>query len=159
MSFPSAALRAASPDFAAAPGFTPNLGEAVADCLFHDREEYFRFAASQLSGALAAGARIISLWDDAYPPLLTAIYDPPPLLFVRGDPGLLAARSIALVGTRRASSYGLDAAGRLAREASGAGLVVVSGLARGIDTEAHREALLAGGKTIAQKNGASTWGN
>jgi DNA processing protein len=86
-----------------------------------------------------------------YPPLLRAIPDPPPVLWLRGDApaGLLARPSVAVVGARACSSYGRSVARTLGRELAAAGLVVVSGLARGIDAEAHRGALDAGGLTVA----------
>lgn len=86
-----------------------------------------------------------------FPPLLRAIYDPPPRLYVRGgaEDDLLARPAVAIVGARACSSYGAQVARRLGREFAGAGLVVVSGLARGIDGEAHRGALESGGATVA----------
>jgi DNA processing protein len=86
-----------------------------------------------------------------FPPLLRAIYDPPPRLFVRGggEDDVLARPAVAIVGARACSSYGAQIARRLGREFAGAGLVVVSGLARGIDGEAHRGALESGGVTVA----------
>jgi DNA processing protein len=83
--------------------------------------------------------------------LLAAIHDPPPRLFLRGagEPGLLEEPAVAVVGARACSSYGRSVARSLARELAAAGLVVVSGMARGIDGEAHRGALDAGGRTVA----------
>lgn len=83
------------------------------------------------------------------PERLLAIPDPPLRLHVRGDAAALAAPSVAIVGSRRASAAGRESAHALARELSTAGLVVVSGLAYGIDAAAHRGALAAGGRTIA----------
>jgi DNA processing protein len=85
------------------------------------------------------------------PPLLRAIYDPPPRLFVRGgaDEQVLAHPAVAVVGARACSVYGAQVARRLGRDLAAAGLVVVSGLARGVDGEAHRGALEAGGLTVA----------
>lgn len=87
----------------------------------------------------------------AFPPLLAAIHDPPPGLFVRGDAPLelLTQRSVAVVGARACSGYGAAVARMLGRELGAAGIVVVSGLARGVDGEAHRGALDAGGPTVA----------
>ncbi len=86
-----------------------------------------------------------------YPPLLRAIPDPPSVLWLRGDaePELLGRRSVAIVGARACTSYGRSVARTLGRELAAAGLVVISGMARGIDAEAHRGALDAGGITIA----------
>jgi DNA processing protein len=85
------------------------------------------------------------------PPLLRAIHDPPAGLFVRGGAplDLLARPAVAIVGARACSGYGASVARSLGRELAGAGLVVVSGLARGVDGEAHRGALDAGGLTVA----------
>ena len=89
--------------------------------------------------------------DSAYPSLLAAIHDPPAQLFVRGsaDVTVLSEPAIAIVGARACSSYGRSVARSLARELAGAGLVVVSGMARGVDGDAHRGALDAGGRTVA----------
>jgi predicted Rossmann fold nucleotide-binding protein DprA/Smf involved in DNA uptake len=85
------------------------------------------------------------------PPLLHAIYDPPPRIYVRGgaDEEVLARSAVAVVGARACSAYGAQVARRLGRDLAAAGLVVVSGLARGVDGEAHRGALEAGGVTVA----------
>jgi len=89
--------------------------------------------------------------DPAYPPLLAAIPDPPESLWLRGAcaPGLLSEPSVAIVGARACSTYGRAVTRRLAAELAAAGLVVVSGLARGVDAEAHRGALEGGGRTVA----------
>lgn len=85
-----------------------------------------------------------------YPPRLSELHDPPARLFLRGArPELLEEAGVAVVGARSCSSYGAHVARTLARELAAAGIVVVSGLARGIDGEAHRGALEAGGPTIA----------
>ncbi len=95
--------------------------------------------------------RCIRRREAAFPKLLSAIHDPPPRLFVRGtaEIGLLHEPAVAIVGARACSSYGRSVTRSLARELAAAGLVVVSGMARGIDGEAHRGALDAGGRTIA----------
>lgn len=97
------------------------------------------------------GLRWLARSDAAFPPLLRAIHDPPAGLFVRGngDLGLLARAAVAVVGARSCSAYGAQVARRCGRELSSAGLVVVSGLARGVDGEAHRGALEGGGPTVA----------
>src|SRR5439155_6395338 len=104
---------------------------------------------------LAEGARAVSdvrvLERKRLPPLLRAIYDPPPTLYVRGggENDVLTRPAVAIVGARACSSYGAQVARRLGRELAGAGLVVVSGLARGVDGEAHRGALETDGHTVA----------
>ncbi len=89
--------------------------------------------------------------DARYPALLAAIHDPPAVLWLRGDadPTVLGARAVAVVGARACSSYGRAVARTLGRDLAAAGLTVVSGLARGIDAEAHRGALEGGGVTVA----------
>ena len=93
---------------------------------------------------------VVALTDAGYPALLREIIDPPLALHVRGDRSLLECEAIAVVGSRRASPYALNAARRIAEPlARDAGLVIVSGLARGVDAAAHEAALDADGKTIA----------
>jgi DNA processing protein len=98
-----------------------------------------------------AGVRWLARSGDGYPPLLRAIHDPPAGLFVRGaaDIELLGRAAVGIVGARSCSPYGAQVARMLGRELAAAGLVVVSGLARGVDGEAHRGALDAGGVTVA----------
>ena len=91
----------------------------------------------------------VAIIDPEYPPLLREIVDPPFALFHRGDLSLLQQPMVAMVGSRRASSYGMNAAAHLAQQLVSAGVVIVSGLARGIDAASHQAALDASGKTIA----------
>ena len=95
--------------------------------------------------------RCIRRRDAEFPRLLAAIHDPPPRLYARGaaDVALLAEPAVAIVGARACSAYGRSVTRSLARELAAAGLVVVSGMARGIDGEAHRGALEGGGRTVA----------
>jgi DNA processing protein len=97
------------------------------------------------------GFRFLARTDPEYPALLAELHDPPPGLFLRGGAGggLLTRRAVAIVGARACSSYGSQVARLLGRELAAAGLVVVSGLARGVDGQAHRGALEAGGVTVA----------
>ena len=108
-------------------------------------------AVAEVERLRAGGHRFIARSAEGFPPLLRAIHDPPPGLFVRGagDVEILSRPAVALVGARACSPYGRQVARRLGRELAGAGLVVVSGLARGVDGEAHRGALEAGGVTVA----------
>lgn len=106
-------------------------------------------ADDQLRRAARVGAHAVTLWDDRYPRLLRQIYDPPPLLWVRGELVLEDELALAIVGTRRASDYGRRVAELFASELARRGLTIVSGLAYGIDVAAHRAALAAGGRTIA----------
>ena len=87
--------------------------------------------------------------DPDYPKQLQNIYDPPPVLFLRGRLDLLNELSVAFVGSRKATSYGLSVTESLAGDLAAAGIVILSGMARGIDSAAHRAALEVGGKTIA----------
>lgn len=99
--------------------------------------------------ATAAGARLITVLDDDYPATLRLIFNPPPFLFVLGQLRTEDLRSVAVVGTRQATDAGQRRASRMARLLVEHGVTVVSGLARGIDTAAHRAALEANGRTIA----------
>jgi DNA processing protein len=107
------------------------------------------FAHDEVGRAAAAGAHIVAYDDSAYPPELKQIYDPPLVLFVRGNVEALAQPGIALVGTRHPTPYGIGMAERLACDLAARGLVIFSGLARGVDTAGHRGALSAKGKTVA----------
>jgi DNA processing protein len=92
---------------------------------------------------------IIRISDKEYPELLKKIYDPPEELYVKGDISALSEKCLAIVGTRTATEYGKAIARKYAKELSQYGFTIVSGLAEGIDTEAHKGALEGGGKTIA----------
>ncbi len=96
-----------------------------------------------------SGAKALTWEDPAYPPLLRHIPDPPPVLFVRGSLAEADRWALAIVGTRRPTAYGRQAAEWFAGELARAGIPVVSGLARGIDAIAHEAALKAGGRTLA----------
>lgn len=104
---------------------------------------------AELEAVVAMGGRMVIGSEADYPPLLRPLPDPPPVLTVHGDVELLRRPAVAVVGARNASLNGRAFARTLAQELAGAGLVVVSGLARGIDTAAHEGALAAGGATVA----------
>jgi DNA processing protein len=108
-------------------------------------------AKGYLAGLAACGFRFLGRSEPEYPALLRELHDPPAGLFLRGAAAreLLLRPAVAIVGARSCSSYGAQVARLLGRELAGAGLVVVSGLARGVDGEAHRGALEAGGVTVA----------
>ena len=99
-------------------------------------EEEWRKAAS-------LGVEIIDILDPAYPPLLREIYDPPIVLYVRGKKWDAELPQVAIVGTRRPTGYGINCAERLGEDLAARGLAITSGLARGLDTAAHRGALRA----------------
>ncbi|MDQ3065910.1 MAG: DNA-processing protein DprA [Actinomycetota bacterium] len=108
-------------------------------------------AAAEVRRLRSLGFRFVARSDPFFPLLLKAIHDPPPGLFLRGDAeiSLLARPSVSIVGARACSAYGRQIARSLGRDLAAAGLVVVSGMARGVDAEAHRGALEAGGITVA----------
>ncbi len=106
-------------------------------------------AQEEMVRAAAAGAQILPLDDPAYPALLRQIYDPPVVLYVRGDAAALSQPGIAIVGTRHPTPYGTGMAERLAADLAARGLAIFSGLARGVDAAAHRGAVAARGKTVA----------
>lgn len=106
-------------------------------------------ADQELEKLAATGATIVTWHDEAYPARLREIYDPPALLWVRGDATLLSKSSLAVVGTRHPTPYGTGMAERLARELALRGLIILSGMARGVDTAAHKGALAAKRPTMA----------
>ena len=124
------------------------IGSKVAKAI-HERDR--NFAAAECELAERAGVEIITLADAAYPALLKEIHDPPLCLYVRGDADVLrrSHSAIAMVGSRQTTRYGVKMADNLARSAALAGWIVYSGLARGIDTIAHKGALAVGGQTVA----------
>ena len=138
----AAAWHASDPQLRAVPGIGPHLSAKIVrarTCVDVDRE---------LRRAERAGARVVTWLDAGYPARLRRLPDAPPVLYVRGAVPDAAVPAVAIVGTRRASPYGLGIAGALAQAVARAGGVVASGLARGIDAAAHMEALRAGGVTI-----------
>lgn len=106
-------------------------------------------AEKEVREATKADCRLIALDSEDYPPLLKQIPDAPLVLYVRGDAKILSKYAVAMVGTRRPSAYGSSVAHRLAHDLAQRQLVVVSGLARGIDSAGHRGALEAQGTTVA----------
>jgi len=107
------------------------------------------FAEALLSAAAQSGVVAVPWFDPAYPALLDCIPDPPPVLWVRGDPAVLLRPTVAIVGSRAATDYARQVARRLGAELAGHGIVVASGLERGADSAAHGGALEAGGRTVA----------
>jgi len=106
-------------------------------------------AREELARAAAAGITVLSASDPLYPRRLKEIYDPPIILYVRGDAEQLNKPGIAMVGTRHPTPYGSGMAERLACDLAAQGLVIISGMARGVDTASHRGAISAKGKTVA----------
>jgi DNA processing protein len=106
-------------------------------------------AEAEMKRVAEAGGSILTPDDAAYPERLLEIYDPPAVLWIRGDADLLARPGIAVVGTRQPSPYGAGMAELLSRDLANRRLVILSGMARGVDTAAHKGAIAAGGKTVA----------
>lgn len=123
------------------------LPEAVDSIIARDMHER---AEAEIESVRKLGAEILILDDGVYPSLLREIYDPPIALYVTGAwAECLDQPCIAIVGSRRCSTYGLNAATMLARDLAQRGVTIVSGFARGIDAAAHRGAIEAGGRTVA----------
>jgi DNA processing protein len=138
---PEAIFRASASELEAT-GISPTQARNIASgCSFED-------AADQQQKLLDSGAALISIQDARYPAQLREIFDPPLVLFTIGQTDLMTSYAVAVVGTRRPTPYGMAAAERLSADLSRAGLTIVSGMARGIDTVAH-QAALKDGATIA----------
>jgi DNA processing protein len=106
-------------------------------------------AEDEMKRVAEAGGTVLTPEDEAYPERLREIYDPPAVLWIRGDVTLLARPGIAVVGTRQPSPYGAGMAELLSRDLANRRMVILSGMARGVDTAAHKGAIEAGGKTVA----------
>jgi DNA processing protein len=106
-------------------------------------------AQQEIARATAANATLVTMDDLSYPPRLKEIYDPPLVLYVRGSLEVVTKPGIAMVGTRHPTPYGTGMAERLACDLAAQGLVIISGMARGVDTASHRGAIAAKGKTLA----------
>lgn len=139
---PKAIFRASRSELEAA-GLAPAVAQSVVSgCSFED-------AVTQQQKALESATQIVPFHDPRYPQQLKRTFDPPVVLFARGRAELLQTLGLAIVGTRRPTTYGTNVANRLAKDLSSAGLTIISGMARGIDTAAHKAVLEAGGDTIA----------
>ena len=135
-------FRASASELEAA-GVSSALARNIASgCSFDD-------AVDQHQALAKAGAHVISFQDERYPGRLREIFDPPIILYAIGRLELLNSYAIAVVGTRRPTPYGIAATERLSADLAKAGLTVISGMARGIDTAAHKAALLEEGNTVA----------
>lgn len=113
------------------------------------RGDSARAAEKEVEALAKTGAVFLTIRDESYPDRLREIFDPPALLWVRGDTALLSLPSIAVVGTRRPTPYGLGMAEMLSRDLAHRGLFILSGMARGVDTAAHKGAIAAKRPTIA----------
>lgn len=138
---PERALKASAAELSAVKGVS---AAAAASILTHN---YRPFAERESEAVARHGVKVVDFLATEYPKVLLEISDPPPFLYVRGE--LLGVEdAVAIVGSRRASTYGLVTTERLAGELALHGVTVVSGMARGVDTAAHRGALKAGGRSI-----------
>jgi len=138
---PERVLTASEHELSAVKGISPVL---VASLLQHDGISWAR---KELECIRKSGAKLVTLHSPDYPMLLRHLPDPPPFLYVKGE--LRNPESaVAIVGSRRASVYGIDTARKMARELARHGITIVSGMARGVDAAAHRGALLEGAPTI-----------
>ena len=124
------------------PGIEKKLGRALAQPGLLERAE------AELERAERKGYTVLTQKDIRYPPLLREIFDPPYVLYCAGDTDAINNHCISIVGSRRPTAYGRSVAERLAEDLASRGLTVVSGLARGIDSQAHAGAL-KGGRTVA----------
>ena len=132
-----------SPGELEALGLKPDSGSAISS------RRYRSMAQEILDWAHREGCHILVRNSEEYPVLLREIYDPPLVLYCKGDLGVLGLPSVAIVGTRRPTYYGLQVGQGIAHDLASRGIVVVSGLARGIDAAAHQGCLDAGGRTVA----------
>ncbi len=137
-----AAVNAPSEQLRRVEGVGEKMASAIAAVDESDVDE-------ELALADKHGATVLCVEDAAYPAALKNIYDPPPVLYVRGEITESDAVALGIVGSRRCTHYGLEQADRFGGLLGRAGFTVISGGARGIDTAAHRGALTAGGRTIA----------
>src|ERR1035437_9930342 len=139
---PQAIFRASRTELEGA-GISGAIAQSIASgCTFED-------AAAQQEKMAKCAATLVTIGDPRYPQVLREIFDPPVLLFARGRVELLETISLGVVGTRRPTPYGLAVAERLSGDLAHAGLTIVSGMARGIDSAAHKGALARGGNTVA----------
>jgi len=123
------------------------IGYKTAERIAATRDKFDVTAELELADKL--GVWLIHLDDERYPPVLKQIYDPPPVLYIKGSLTRQDNLCVSIVGSRRCSLYGQEQSSRLAHFLGSAGFTICSGMARGIDTSAHQGALSAGGRTIA----------
>ena len=123
-----------------------NVPAPAAQAIF--RKQLFWRAEKEADAVRKLGAKLLNWREPLYPQALLQIYDPPVLLYVRGDAQVLNSPSLSIVGTRRPTVYGSQMAERMGRDLASRGLTIVSGLARGIDAIAHQGATAVGGRAI-----------
>jgi len=123
-----------------------NVPAPAAQAIF--KKQMFWRAEKEVDALRKVGGKLVNWKDPQYPQSLLQIYDPPVMLYVRGDAEILNSPSLSIVGTRRPTVYGTQLAERMGRDLASRGLTIVSGLARGIDAIAHQGAIAAGGRAI-----------
>lgn len=123
-----------------------NVPGPAAQAIF--RKQLFWRAEKEVDALRKVGGKLVNWKEPDYPQALLQIYDPPVMLYVRGDAQILNSPSLSIVGTRRPTVYGLQMAERMGRDLAARGLTIVSGLARGIDAMAHQGAMAVGGRAI-----------
>src|SRR5271167_1529144 len=123
-----------------------NLPAPTAQAIF--KKQFFWRAEKEVEALRGIGARLVHWKEPEYPQNLLQIYDPPVMLYVRGDATILNSPALSIVGTRRPTVYGMQMAERMGRDLAARGLTIVSGLARGIDAIAHGGATAVGGRAI-----------
>lgn len=141
----AAISKASSSKLARVSGVGKHIADSISDVMQRVDQEVER----QFELADRCGAQLVRPTDANYPPRLAEIFDPPGFLWVRGDLEALSQKSMAMVGTRIASDYGKQMSRQFATDLVNRGYCVCSGLAYGIDTEAHKGAVVAGGRTVA----------
>ena len=129
-------------------GISTNLAKRIQN-INHERKKIEQDVLKELETLKKLNARVVTIWDSEYPPLLKKIYDPPIIFQIKGELTEIDNFSIAIVGTRMPTNYGKINTERLASELVQQGIPIVSGMARGIDSVAHNSALKNGGRTIA----------
>ncbi|NLZ51649.1 MAG: DNA-protecting protein DprA, partial [Thermoanaerobacteraceae bacterium] len=136
-------MRARAEEFLEIPGIGKKLSEKI--ITYRAKIEPY----SEIEKAAKQKVSIVTLFDEDYPEQLKQIYDPPPVLYIKGKKTLLRKKAIAMVGSRKASTYGRRVATTFAKELALMNINIVSGMARGIDSFAHKGAIEAGGPTTA----------
>jgi DNA processing protein len=129
-------------------GISTNLAKRIRSAS-KNRDSSEKFTESELKKLEKLNGKLITIWDEDYPPILKKIYDPPILFYMLGDFSKNDQFSIAIVGTRQPTNYGKIQAEKIATDLSRQGISIISGMARGIDSIAHNAALKMGGRTIA----------
>jgi DNA processing protein len=123
-----------------------NVPAPAAQAIF--KKQLFWRAEKEVDALRKVGGKLVNWKEPDYPQALLQIYDPPVMLYVRGDAQILNSPSLSIVGTRRPTVYGSQMAEKMGRDLAARGLTIVSGLARGIDAIAHQEAIAVGGRAI-----------